>query len=214
MLAIPRSSIRQFATHLTTSSLYPPKVIGILGGLGPSAGLALHKRIIQNTKSNLDQDHLPVLHSSFSSCIPDRSAFILHQSTFNPAYDAFNVLGTLVRASNFPETELFVGIPCSTFHSPVIFNEFLELSNTAYPGIHILNMVELTAEHISKVYPRIKKVGLLSTSGTRKSNVYGKTLEKYGLEIVQLEEEKQPLIHDVIYNPIWYVHCPLICHYL
>ncbi len=56
-----------------------PKVInGIIGGVGPMAGVKLHEKIIQFTPTNgTDQSHLCVHHISQSQYIPDRTTFLL-----------------------------------------------------------------------------------------------------------------------------------------
>ena len=46
-------------------------MVGIIGGMGPSAGLTLHQKIIDNTKVKKDQDHIPVIHTSLSSIISE-----------------------------------------------------------------------------------------------------------------------------------------------
>ncbi|KAK8812225.1 hypothetical protein WA158_007459 [Blastocystis sp. Blastoise] len=179
----------------------PNKLIGILGGLGPAAGIALHQRIIANTKAHKDQEHLPVIHCSFSNEISDRSAYILGKSNINPAYEAFNIMKVLAHASDYPDNELFVGIPCATFHSPIIFDPFMSMCSHTYPSIHVLNMIQLTAQYISNTYPFIHRVGVLCTSGSRASNVYGYWLQKYNLNLLYVDENQQSTVHDSPVSP-------------
>ena len=66
-----------------------PKVInGIIGGVGPMAGVKLHEKIIQFTPTNgTDQSHLCVHHISQSQYIPDRTTFLLSNMTLSNPND-------------------------------------------------------------------------------------------------------------------------------
>ena len=52
-----------------------PKVIGVLGGMGPAATADFYHKLIQATPAKTDQDHLKVLIFS-NPHIPDRTAAI------------------------------------------------------------------------------------------------------------------------------------------
>jgi aspartate racemase len=52
------------------------KAIGIVGGVGPYAGLDLNRKIFDNTVAKTDQEHLQVILFSFSADIPDRTKFL------------------------------------------------------------------------------------------------------------------------------------------
>lgn len=51
--------------------------IGVVGGLGPYAGLDLVRKIFDRTRADHDQDHLPVMLYSFPGDIPVRPEFLL-----------------------------------------------------------------------------------------------------------------------------------------
>ena len=58
------------------------KIIVIGGGVGPMAGVELHKRVIENTLTDgTDQSHMEVLHLSRSGDVPDRTGFLLKSTT-------------------------------------------------------------------------------------------------------------------------------------
>jgi len=40
-------------------------MIGIVGGLGPLAGIDLFRKITEQTPANIDQEHLPIILFSF-----------------------------------------------------------------------------------------------------------------------------------------------------
>ena len=125
-----------------------PKVVcGIVGGVGPMAGVKLHEKIIQFTPTNgTDQSHFCVHHVSQSQYIPDRTKFILSEQktnvnghrgeandgsdlrsssdiTTNPAYGATQAVQNLIQSTPRYHT-LLVGVPCNTFHAPEIWNVF------------------------------------------------------------------------------------------
>lgn len=180
------------------------KLIIIGGGVGPMAGVELHKKIIENTKtSGKDQNHIQVWHLSRSYDIPDRTEFLSGQIKTNPAE---GMARTFLLATEFLKIEKRIavgGITCNTFHSPRIFNRFLEILGEADVNIKILNMIELTGKYIKENFSGLSKIGLMSTTGTRKTLVYQQILETFGFEIVQLPEKEQDALHDTIYNPEW-----------
>jgi len=99
-----------------------------------------------------------------------------------------------------------VGVPCNTFHSTPIFQEYERIVaeyNQKHNGpgtkgnIKILNMIDLTVEYIkAKGY---KVVGKMSTTGTREQRLYRDPLEKAGIRVVEVKN--QAAMHDLIYNP-------------
>jgi aspartate racemase len=52
-------------------------MIGIVGGVGPYAGLDLLRKVYDNTVAGKDQDHLDVVMISVPAAIPDRTAYLL-----------------------------------------------------------------------------------------------------------------------------------------
>ena len=59
------------------------KTLGIIGGLGPMAGVCLCELIVLHTAAKRDQDHINFLLSSRAD-IPDRTAFIVGRSEESP----------------------------------------------------------------------------------------------------------------------------------
>ena len=62
-----------------------PAIIGIVGGVGPLAGLDLQAKIVAQTIAGRDQDHLPVVSLSWPGPIPDRTEYLLGRVAENPA---------------------------------------------------------------------------------------------------------------------------------
>ncbi|MEN8122703.1 MAG: amino acid racemase [Bacteroidota bacterium] len=180
------------------------KLIIIGGGVGPMAGVDLHKKIIENTKTRgKDQDHLQVWHLSRSFDVPDRTEFLNGEIKTNPAEGMARTFLLADEVLKIEKRFAVGGVTCNTFHSPQIFNLFLDTLTKASEKIKILNMIEETGKYIQNNYSGLKKIGLMSTTGTRKTFVYQQILEPFGFEIVQVHEKEQDSLHDSIYNQNW-----------
>jgi len=182
-----------------------PLVIG--GGVGPMAGVALHARIIEHTVTDgTDQSHLTVFHFSCSSRIPDRTAFLLGKESVNPAFgmaEVFQGAWEALQSLGYASWGAVGGIPCNTFHAPKIFRLFQEELEKRSIRIRVLHMLEETLRHIQERFPPVKRVGVLSTTGTRKTALYRTLLEEGGFEVVEVPEARQEMVQEVIYHPSW-----------
>lgn len=169
------------------------KTIGIVGGVGPYAGLDLAKKIFDQTKASADQDHLPVSLLSIPHGIADRTAFLLGKTEENPGIFIAEVIKQLAAGG-----AVVVGIPCNTAHAAPIFGEVLR---RIPPEINLLNMIKETAQYLKSQFPDVKNAGLLATTGTMKSQVYDAYLPKEGIQIVRVSEAMQAQdIHPAIYH--------------
>jgi len=164
------------------------KIIGILGGMGPEATADLYLRIIKATPAKRDQDHPRVIIYS-NSKVPDRTPAILGKGP--------SPLPELIRAGKRLEEAGadFIIIPCNTAH---YFIEQLQKELR----IPILDMIKLSAEQAKKKYTKVKKVGLLATDGTLKSELYKTAYGKAGIEIIEPTHEKQVEVMKAIYQYI------------
>jgi aspartate racemase len=172
------------------------KVIGVVGGVGPYAGIDLVKKIFDQTLATKDQDHLPVILFSLSADIEDRTAFLLGQSDRNPAFSIIEVLKKLSAAG-----ASVAGIPCNTAHAPRIFDRVQEYARQHLPALKLLHMIEETAASITDRDPRWKRLGLLATTGTVRSGVYQQVLSRNGYDVVSPDEETQhEKVHASIYD--------------
>ena len=70
-----------------------PKVLGILGGLGPMATVYFYEMLTRHTQAARDQDHIDVIINSRATT-PDRTSYILGQSAENP----FDIMAADARA--------------------------------------------------------------------------------------------------------------------
>ena len=177
--------------HLTKNRA----AIGIVGGVGPYAGLDLEKKVFDNVDAKCDQDYPDVMMISAPSLITDRSYYILHPETDNPCTGIEYVIQRLSEAG-----ATHIGIQCNTAHSPIIMNQvrkFIELNGI---DVTLLNIVEETYKWV-KENCKSKDIVLYCTMGTYASGVYRSFFdsdEKYN--IIEPDDEDKQLIWDAIYS--------------
>jgi aspartate racemase len=174
-------------------------VIGIVGGVGPYAGLDLQHKILEQTIAAGDQDHLPVIAVSWPGPIPDRTEFLLGHVNENPAYPILEQLRLLANAG-----ATVVGIPCNTAHAPTIFDVIRAGVGGFERPIRLLHMIDETAAHLAAHHPTIKTVGVLSTTGTWQARLYPTALEPLGYRVVVPDAATQEaIVHPAIYDPAY-----------
>jgi len=170
------------------------KMIGIVGGMGPYASLDLFQKILNQTDAKDDQNHLPIALISTPNKISDRTEFLLGQTSINPAYVISEIINKLIDIG-----ANIIGIPCNTAHAPRIYNVIEEL-NRKNKEIKIVNMIDEVAEFIEYHYPALKRIGVLSTIGTKISRIYPMALEPRGFQIIDSDEDVQASLHEAIYD--------------
>lgn len=176
-----------------------PAPIGIIGGVGPYAGLDFVRKIFSNTIAVKDQDHLNCMLISCSSLIPDRTAYLLRseeEAGENPAYGMFASARCLYKAG-----ARYAAVACNTAHSGRIFEPFCRMVQDALPELTIINMLETSAAYALEHLPHIHRVGLLATKGTYKSRVYYEYFRAgESFELIEPEPRGQERIHEAIYS--------------
>lgn len=173
------------------------KIIGIVGGLGPFAGIDLVAKILDQTEASRDQEHLPIVHMSFPADIGDRTQYLLKKVSINPAYEISKIILKLEQVG-----ASIAGISCNTAHSPQIFDVIIEELKKANSKIKLFNMIEEVVEHIKNNYSDIKNVGILTTTGLYETGAYKACMEKQGLNVIVPDEFMQKnIIHNSIYDP-------------
>ncbi len=169
-------------------------MIGIVGGVGPLAGVDILKKIIEETVAVKDQDHLPVLLSSQPHRIADRTKFLLGLEAVNPAIALAEIIQELAQAG-----ATVVAIPCNTAHAPQIFDVVKEELAKKNCTVKLLNLIEETAQYILQTMGNIS-VGVLSTTGTKNAGLYRHILNQNNLTTVEPEDELQEAVHAAIYD--------------
>jgi len=163
----------------------PEKIIGILGGMGPEATIDLFYKIIKFTPVEKDQDHLRIIIDN-NPKIPDRTAAILGKGK-----DPLPALQETAKNLEMAGAD-FIIIPCNTAH---YFLSSIQKS----VKIPILNMIEETAKETQKKNPSIKKVGLLASIGTHKTEIYHQHFKKFNIEVISPEEKDKEEVMKAIY---------------
>ncbi len=180
------------------------KGIIIGGGVGPMAGVELHRKIINSTKTTgTDQDHLDIVHLSFSSLVNDRTKYLLEGDGNNPGEKMAQLVASASDIHSGNGLLSVAGVPCNTFHAEKIFSAFTGKVRESGKDIKVVNMIEETVSYLKSEFPSGSKIGLLSTTGTRNTHLYAVYLEKAGFELVQVDEKEQGSVHDIIYNREW-----------
>jgi aspartate racemase len=162
-----------------------PFRIGIVGGMGPLAGVYLQQLIIEATPARRDQDHFQVVCFT-NPHVPERMRSL--------ADDGGRRYADAVRAS----ARLLVGagvshivIPCNTAHARLV-----EIRRGV--GVPIVNMVELALRALVAEYGRGPRVGLLATTGTLEQRVYQDGLPGVELNWILPEEADQRRVSEAI----------------
>ncbi|MBC8186454.1 aspartate/glutamate racemase family protein [candidate division KSB1 bacterium] len=179
--------------HKTTKN-----IIGIIGGLGPYAGTDLLRKIYDQTITSKDQDHVPVIMLSIPSRIPDRSKFILKQVKTNPADSVLKQLNSLENLN-----VSVVGIPCVTLHAPTIYEEIIRGLKQRGSPLKLLNLIEEVVRFIEDNFSSKTKIGIISTTGSAKINVFKGYFSNKAFQVIRPDESAQASIQDAIYNPIY-----------
>lgn len=172
------------------------KTIGVVGGAGPYAGLDLVQKIFDNTIAAKDQEHLPVAMLSYPGEIPDRSAYLLGKSDANPGF----ALAHIVRQLESLGASV-VGIPCHTAHASLIFDVMKQELAREGSRAQILHIAKQTSLFVMKHLPSTRKLGILSTTGTRKAQIYPKAFQPHGIDVVNPSAQVQENVHSAIYDP-------------
>ncbi|MDQ0865057.1 aspartate/glutamate racemase family protein [Arthrobacter globiformis] len=161
----------------TTARAGSNRVVGILGGMGPAATADFYLKLIQATPAAVDQEHLRVLIWS-DPTIPDRTeALLTHGEDPTPALIAG---AKMLRQSG----ARMLAVPCNTAHA------FLAAVQTEV-DIPIIHMIEETANYVHRLKPAIRRVGLLSTTGTQRAGLYQSWLDRIGVQVLSPAPDSQ-----------------------
>lgn len=173
----------------------PPPSIGILGGLGPYAGLDLVHKIFDNTNASVDQEHLPVMLYSFPGEIAPRVEFLTGTTDLNPGYAMGNIMVRLAQAG-----ATVMGMPCNTAHSEAILAPALERLRASGHKVRFIHMIEATIGFLQTHYPQAKKVAIFCTKGAFASGVFTKPFETSGYTVMYPDAQGRNNVQNAISN--------------
>ena len=159
-----------------------PKIVGVVGGMGPEATAAFYEYLIEATPARRDQDHLTVIIYS-EPRIPDRTEHLVAKGP-SPLPELIRVAKAVEQAG----AEL-IAIPCNTAH------HFWDSISQAV-DVPVLSIIDETVDRVQAAFelevgllrPRI---GVMATAGTARMGLYERALQERGLETVPVSESFQ-----------------------
>ncbi|MEB4614460.1 aspartate/glutamate racemase family protein [Leucobacter sp. M11] len=156
----------------------PPRMLGVLGGMGPLATAEFYRRLVLACPAKNDQEHIPVVIWADPS-VPDRSNALMGAGA-DPTPALRRGAQALKRAG-----ATSVVVPCNTAHV------FLD---RALDGLDlpVVSLVEATTRHIAR-FEVPGPVGILGTSGTVASQLYQDALAKLGIATIVPDTAGQEL---------------------
>jgi aspartate racemase len=174
------------------------QAIGVIGGVGPYAGLDLVKKVFDNTMARSDQEHVDLYMTSCPSLIGDRTRYLLEGGD-NPAegilvcFEKLALIGATV-----------IVIPCNTAHAPAIFDVVHTRAESSHPGVRLVNMIRETCATLDRMFPHGAPIGLLATKGTHAVGVYRQYIGRYPkLQLIEPDTEARERVHQAIYDPMY-----------
>ncbi len=174
------------------------KAIGVIGGVGPYAGLDVVRKVFDNTIAASDQEHIDLYLTSTPRIIADRTGYLLNGGE-NPAegiWQCFDKLASL-------GADVII-IPCNTAHAPPIYDEVAKKARKAWPQVVFLNMIDETVKEIARRFPDSSSIGLLATLGTHALALYRRCIEgERPFEVIEPDEAGRKAVHQAIYDREW-----------
>ncbi|MEV5703693.1 amino acid racemase [Actinoallomurus sp. NPDC052274] len=152
-----------------------PRLVGVLGGMGPAATVDFYGKLVEETAAACDQAHVPVVIWG-DPRVPDRSQSLLGDGEDPTPYLRRGIEG-LRRAG----CEV-LAVPCNTAHAFVP-----RLADEA--GLELVSIIEVTADALAA--DGVRGVGVLATSGTLRAGLYADALRHRGVAVIEPDEPGQ-----------------------
>ena len=173
-------------------------IIGVLGGMGPYAGLDLMRKIFDQTQAGMDQEHLPVALLSYSHRILDRSAYLFGKIDENPA----SAIADIARQLDGLGATV-AGLPCNSAHAPAIFDAVKAQLRASGHRIRLLHMIDEAARYAREAAHGIRRIGALSTLAIYRLGLYPQAIEAAGFEAVMPDEDQAQRVHRAIFDTVY-----------
>lgn len=158
-----------------------PKVVGIIGGMGPAATVDLFAKLVAATPARQDQDHLRILIDN-NPRIPNRNEAIVGAGPSPGPH-----LAAAARGLQQAGADVLV-IACNTAHA---FQPDIE----AAVSIPLLSMIDTTADAVVGV----ARVGVLAADGCRNAGLYQRAFAERGADAIFLGDDAQAAFMDLVY---------------
>ena len=171
----------------STEKLPKPFKLGLIGGLGPAATVDLYDKIVKASPAKNDQEHFKVVIEQ-NPQIDDRTACLLNGGP-DPTIAMYNCAKRLQKDGCD-----YIIIPCNTAHAflPRLLRHL---------DVPFIDMQQTMLDEIQAKYGKDARVGLMATSGTIATGIYGKKAEKMGMKMFTPDEDHQASVMKAIYGP-------------
>lgn len=153
-----------------------PRVLGILGGMGPEATILLMSRILRATPALDDADHIPLLVDS-NTRVPSRIRHLIERSGPDPT----PVLIAMARRLHTAGAEA-LAMPCNTAHG------YLPAVAAAVP-IPFLDMVSLAAAKVAVEAPP-GPIGVIGSPAVEITGLYRRAFAAHGRGTVHADDRE------------------------
>ncbi|MBO9677642.1 MAG: amino acid racemase [Acidovorax sp.] len=174
-----------------------PRVVGILGGMGPAAGADFVRLFVQACTARMEALGIPVRDQAYPEHwlaqvpIPDRTAALgdARAGAHQPGEPLLQAMGRIAALG-----ARTVAIACNTAHA------WHGLLQQRFPQIEVLHgMREVSAGLAARGVPA---VGLLATRGAYAAGLYQRELALYGIVCVLPTEVERDLLMRGIYDGV------------
>lgn len=162
-------------------------ILGVIGGMGPMAGIYFCELVTQKTLASKDGEHIDMVLCSYPR-IPDRTAYLLDKSNPSPVDEIIRIGKSLVAQGC-----TVIAVPCVTSFG--LYDEY-----APEIGANIIHMPDETAVFLAK--QGVKRAGILATDGTVHTGIFQSACQKQGIEAVIPDEEHQKMVMSVIYDQV------------
>jgi len=161
------------------------KIVGILGGMGSMSTVEFMQKIVEKTPAVRDQDHLRLLVDNRPQ-IPDRTDFLLDEGP--------SPLPMMRESAQLLEKwgANLIAMPCNTAHA--FIDQIKEVVS-----VPVLDMLHLLARELEERYSPQTAVGLLTTTGAVRSELFQKYLKNFRL-ITPGPDVQEALVMEAIYG--------------
>jgi len=171
------------------------RAIGVLGGLGPYAGLDLVRWVFDETDAHADQEHLPVALLSYPNRIPDRATWLDDpEHAPSPVPAMLEVLRRLDDAGC-----AVAGIPCNTAHAAPLYDRLRDGLAADGRDLRLLHIVDAIVDFIREVAPGAQTIGVLATTASIQNRLHRIGLEAAGLGALRPDPAVQEEVEGAIY---------------
>lgn len=161
----------------------PPRILGVLGGMGPLATVDFLHKLIAETPARSDQEHIPVIVYSVPQ-IPDRPAAIVGRGE-SPLPHMLEGIRTLKRAGAEA-----LAIACNTAH--YWYDDLVRQG-----GLPILHIADAACAAFAD--RNFRRAGLLATTGTTAAGFYQSRMSARGIDcVLSTADEQRALVEPAI----------------